>query len=1651
MDNLFNASPDSATAGTAMPATDSTGSSVPNYLLAADNHNIGNTLGGSWFDPSTWETKFENSGKFIATSVLSGADSIYNTAATVGSWAGMDTEAHDTKEFISGVSAAVGLDDDLGQYYAQNRTAVDLVGFIATSFIPGMGGIKFLNAGQTALKGAMKSGMIGGNLAKATGLLVPETEMYVKLAARDIVQSSGAISSLKVNTVKALGSGVYQNILEAAAFETAVQATMSKSPILDGQDNWDIAKNIAFGGLLGGAIGGAIGGAQSLGSIKRLAGEELTSLRGASSRVQPLDATPAGQKIILAAEDRDTVFTAPARTDSSVLSQEEANIQAAKLAVSKTERANNYIRTEVNGLVKGGDGTVGNMVADALHGTSAQDLMNSVLHLDEIGTLGTNTKVDSLYRKAVGAKDIGALNPLETRYVKLTGESAGTVTDAAPLVANIADTVTTSGKISVKDAVMKVVRGYKFKAGDEWDATALTGTGAHTEAEARYIWANNLDSIKPDTVIHANDIPLLERIYADSVSGTSTAYKMKYPEGSTDTGLLGKPLLDHLTKTKSDVANDLLQQMVLKGNMPVESGTAAIAKIVNMKQAALEGTKNLADPTSYLFAKQAADAAHQKMLVSKGLRSAAEDAQDTAFMPQYGKLAYQTKPLVDTNGNALNAMAWIKTQQKLYQDAADRVFAKNAGDDLASRAMPISDSVLLNANLKDGGAGLFSFANGGYGSLGSFMQQLGANVTRPLKDSFRALTTEAFTGPLVAMGSKREAAMEWDIVSNKIASTTEHYVADHEGFSGVPRALISKKIRDYQLAMQEGGEAASNLATPVLQKGAPEFIPIQNQETYDAMLAHIQRTGDRQATRSEINAVAGMEDNKATDIFRPIPPNTNDYPFIAFVKDDKITGAGHTTMIHAASQKELEALASKVPTDSGYSVIYKNQAEDYYKARSEFEYSRTLHENYIDSDLKSRGINSQFFTKTDPQKIIDDILQSHLRQDDVTAVELMRMKYQPTFDWLEDQGKQFSQIESSRYGNALSNVEKYGKNPFTDYTKTALDVSKASEYTLLHSANRALDSAVSAVYGQVSKLWDVATKPSELEAINGILEKYGINNAYKDAATVALADHAAPKGVLSKFIRTSNALLSKFTLALDPLNGLINALGANILRSTETKQLVDAINAADPKIAGALVGISRIGVPGTTDTIFSTTKLLATALKNFVQDDGTLMAQYANEGLVKTSLQQFKGIMDDFTLRGTETAVDLDTRLTSAFSRAKEMMNTGMQKGEVVTGNKFFEQYNRFLSANVMHQLTDAGEAAGVLTPAESMAYRNTFVNRVEANTIASQRPVMFQGPIGQAVGLFQSYQFNLMQQMFRYVGEGTGKDAAMLLGLQGTMYGINGMPAFNAINTHIIGNLSGNTAHKDLYDATYSVADKTAGDFLMYGIPSSVIQTNLYSRGDINPRQLTIIPSSFKDIPIVSGYSNLLGGIKNTLTNISGGGNVWESILQGLEHNGISRPLAGLAQTLQSTTGNGQAFSTSKKGTIIGSNDFLSLATLSRLSGGRPLDEAIVNDGMYRIQAYEASQKVARDNLTEAVKTTGIQGQTASPDQLAQFAQEYAATGGKQVNFNKYVMSSYKSANTTQAEHLSQQLSSPFLQKVQGLMGGRLVMSTPAPQSTNE
>ena len=1579
----------------------------PKYLLAADNHNLGNS-GSSWFDVNPL-----NIPKYAAVSVLSGLNSFYNTAVIVGNFLGADLHENKTDAWIGSI------DSDLGSYYRANQAGADLLGFMVTSIVPGLAGIKILNAGQKALSAA-KSGYIGSNLGIALGLKTPAIETYITSAAKEIAAGQSTFTGITQSGFKALSAGVYQNVLEGVAFETAVQATMQASPILSDQSKSDILWNVATGGFLGGVIGGAFASAKTLGAIKREAKEIGAPIQEAGSRALYQEAGNSANKLILLSEDMERVAVA---NDTDPLQ--------VKALLGKQNRIALDMRAETHNLA-GKDTDLGRMVADTSIGQSSDDMLRAFIDTDEIRRVSAPTKVEAARNAAL--KNTGEIpEELQVQYWKLTGDNMGQVIDRAPQVLNLADTVTGG-----KAAIISKAGTYGFKAGKYWDAAeqSLVGSNGHLEAEARQIWAANLEKLPEKLSIGVRDFPLLEK----AMELGRFDFKLVDKAGGIlkDGFATRSELQNYLIAAKNDAAATLQEtalthKTLLAAENSQGAVTEKIGKITNVKPAVLEGSQ-VGDTGRDYFAWQQRIQEREQFLQSKGISAVKGEEQDLRYLPTWAKVTKVVKDKAGVDGNVLDGMTWIKTQQAIAKQAMDAVVAKRAGK-YYDQLPELTDKDLALSDAYGTGATTLGFNNPSYQGPAQKVSLIGSVTSRMSQEEKELFAKEA-EGTLSNLARNQEATIEWSALNQKASRAAKQFMPmDGLGAEFGERGLVSRVA--IEAASDKDGAIDIDKLLTYLDDYPEHFIPVKTDEAWQ-MVKHHQDLMDRHTSfRNERAAAQGSDQKRDLGIFRPIQADPKDYPFFAFVKDPTVRDQGHTSMIFASSEKELKQLTDKAAqARPDLQILFKQDTEEFYKARQAYEYDRTLSENWIDQSLKNEGIYSNYFTKTDPQAVVDEFTRHHTKLIDTEVRETIRAKYQSAFDWWEDQAANYSRVTTSKFGGNFGKLEAEGKNPYLSYIKTALNLSRINENPLWYAANQTVDKAVSKVVGAIDDIWRSSkgeVSQEKLDTINTLLQEHGLNTGYYDAATQLLVNHSAPKGELTKFVRGANSVLSRLTLALDPLNSLVNALGANILRTTELKQVTDAIKAGDTELAGEIAKLGKIDVTGAGDLVLSPAKLMAGAIKNFVSGSPELSAFYKSIGVERTLTSQFRSMLEDFTLQGTESV----SVLNSKFKSAVEKMRGLAEVGEKYTGNKLAEEFNRFVSADVMRQLTDPAVARGLVSKGEQIAYINTFVNRVEGNIIASQRPFVFQGPIGQAVGLFQSYQFNLMQQMFRYVSEGTSKDAAMLLGLQGTFFGVQGLPAFQAINQHIIGTASGNKDHRDAYDGIYGIAGKNLGDLLTYGIPSNILQTNIYSRGDINPRQVTILPTALNEVPIVGAYTKFFGSMKDTLTKIAGGGNVWESFLQGVEHNGISRPLSGLAQVLQATTGEGVPYSTSNKGNILFSNDLASLATLSRLAGGRPIDEAIINDGVFRIHSYEQYDRTKMLALADSIKSANIMGEQMSGDQWTKFSEEYAARGGKQINFNKFMVSQIKAANTSEAEKIVTQLQNPFAQKMQLLMGG--------------
>lgn len=1617
-------------------------SGVPSYMVSADNHNLANSQ-ASLVDPSTWGDAVTNGGEFVLAAATRAVTSTYNILPTVGNWLGGDFDKLDTGDVLR------GFDDDLGKYYDSNKVGIDIVGDIAASFIPGMAGIKVLNWGQKAIALASE-GRAGLGMAEAFGTLPAKQALYATKAAEEISSQTSAFNWINTNTLKSLAAGYGQNALEFAAFETAASTALHSSPLFQNEDVSDIFYNAALGGgLIGGGIMTGITAAQTYGAIRRATVAVSKVLRPSQAITGVAEGTSPSEKILQYITDLGN--TPEVDTGLSDVLQGRQK----QLLTQRESRINTGIRDEVQNLVNG-NSDLGNTVADSLRGVDKDTAFANLMGLQEISKVGEIGKYEKSViadSKAMQAADIKGnaldtsstaslatpINPVDTKILRLHGEDAGTIYEKLPQGA-----LTLADKVSDSDAVLKYVKSLGIKTTDDWSPITAKSSD---EAEARYIAAQRMDSVPADTPIFHANLPVLEKAYE-----LGTPVQVRFgPVGSEATTMEGNDLLSHIEDTKLQQASALLGQHELDISGKTEAMTTSeIARLTNTSVSYLEGTRDNSKRLDDLMAMQADSRNATADAVAKGLQDDPDKLVETYLQPKHVKLVYNPELLKMPGTMEADAMTYLQGRSIVYQMASDAVFANRVGDLLDTFPTKYSAEEVLNVNRLDTGNTMLSASNGNYGTALAKSELIGKMTSQLEKRNVEAIDT-TFSGHQYAIKNSPVASLELATLRQQMLQTPEKYVWDAEAGALRNRKLVQYEsdLAEYEANPYNAVSNPSGVKQPLdpvyVDTKAPTEIPVISSEMKEFIPDWIAHNDGQLTDRMALRNQQGMQVQDNRGNFYVPPPDPKQFPHFAFVVDPSVTATGHVKMIWAKNAVELQALADKVPSE--FKVIYKTESEDYFKARREYDYNIGVNENYMDAALSRSGAAAPFFPKTDGSQIMDDLLEWRNREDRYLSKEIVYNKYSPAFDTFTKLGDQYASAATSVAKGSRAAAEGAGTNPFTDQIKTALNVSKANELPIWTPINNLVEKAFGSLANKVNGIWQTAKTPEELDQINSAFREAGINMVPQDAALNLLANHTADKPVLSNFIRKANGILSTLMLRADPLNAVNNGIGANVLLGAEASSVIRAIKAGNADAVSGLADLAQVQVPGLGNAaqVLSPAKLIAGSYANFWrkimgnEDANASFDFWKKNGIISDTMSQAREMVDNLALPGGASNSEVKSRM----DRATELMKGLGAKAEKYTGNTFAEEMNRFVAADVMKQITDLGIQHGVIDADTQMSMINSFVNRTQGNNLASQRPMLFQGPVGQAIGLFQTYQFNMLQQIFRHVAEGGTKDAGILLALQGSIYGMNGLPAFNAINTYLVGGAAGNVNHRDIVSTTYDAAGKGAADWLLYGLSSNMflhpdLKVNLYSRGDINPRSVTVVPTNIADVPIVGAMSKFYGAVMSTAQKLSNGGDVGTTILQGIEHAGINRPLAGVAQVLEAAvTPSGKSFSTTTKGDIVMQNDLMSIANLSRLAGGKPLDEAIARDALFRIQSYQSSTSKQLQNLGGAVKSTLIAGGNPTQDQVDQFSGEYMKAGGKQENFSKFMHQSMLSANTSQANTIAEKLKSPYSQQMQKIMGG--------------
>ena len=1228
-----------------------------------------------------------------------------------------------------------------------------------------------------------------------------------------------------------------------------------------------------------------------------------------------------------------------------------------------------------------------------------------------------------------------SLTDKEARVYAATGklpEGAAKLFSAPVILNTLTKDVTTEAYPVVGDFGKPELFDKGLRFGDRTSlqstASILTKETPTLEANARYVWAAQR-GIKGGDTLGSSDIPMLEQFYRQAQdSGKSweqyvqSAVKRNI---TLDDGEAIPLTSDGFLNKIRDAKNNLISDLI---NENPKMSSKEVAQRANVPEDYIKNSFKASSPKDYMVD----PAQHEKI--------------------NHVQLEYDLNNVKTPDGQILKGMIDVQYRIQVIQDAFNTAMAKKFGDK-ASRF--VIDGKASDANIEGARSGFLTTSNSNYDTLGNKAERVGREVTKYMTEKMASISDAllpsanklrnnpklaAEVGNFVAV--RRMTGEQFTFLDPTVAAANGIKPVEDGGGIAVLARAISKDADGntiWDRTVVPDGFVSGDLAKEYGQTGpALHTYYTLSKDATDWELANLQVNNPRVYARNNWYAAQGMSNKYNSDILYAPSIDTNKYPHFALVRarpgsafqDDNVA------IITAKSAEELKQKASLLQND--YQVIYKQDIKKYHEVLGDYNYDRNFSQGQVNAALRREGILNNIFPDTSADSIIKDYIDYHSKQELRLTRDYVEMGNAQLFAELRAIGDRFTSEETSKTGFTAAALGRSVTNPYNSYIKTALAISDRDEYRLWADAQEKLEAYASSAFSIAKQAFGSARRgliPYEEAA--AISYKAGLGNPY-GAATDALkayrdvANQLPPKRYLSQWVGTANSILAATAIRLDVFQSLINVVSTPVLLLAEANSAKNFLTTALPDGSGR-------SVPATSKILFS-------AVRSFFSKD--------------TDYQQTMPLLKDIgAVRDVASEIhqEMINNLALPAGRFSESEMTkklakAVDLGATITGSKLSEELVRYAAGYTAKKIFQSAGYGGQ----QLLDNISTFVNRVHGNYVASQRPVAFQGPLGQALGLFQTYQFNLMQQLFRYVQNGEAKTVALMAGMQTTLFGINGLPGFQMINNHIIGNAADNPAHKDVFSTTTNLFGKQLGDWLLYGSVSNVLNTGLYGRGDINPRQITVLPLNPLDFPAISGGIKLMSSILDTINKTSQGASLPASILLGLEHNGLSRPLSGLAQLAQGfvSTSAGQIIAAVPNGfndNAAGFADLFSAANFSRLLGARPLDEAIAMDGAYRSTLYQAKNEARIQDLGEAVKTKLYNNGNLTEDELSYFAGRYAANGGNIQSFSRSMMTWTQQANVALANKVFKNMQKPINQQLQIIMGGQRLPDFTSPQFLNQ
>lgn len=754
-----------------------------------------------------------------------------------------------------------------------------------------------------------------------------------------------------------------------------------------------------------------------------------------------------------------------------------------------------------------------------------------------------------------------------------------------------------------------------------------------------------------------------------------------------------------------------------------------------------------------------------------------------------------------------------------------------------------------------------------------------------------------------------------------------------------------------------GAYVISKEVTPFLQE-----MQAQNKKLIDLHNADVAATG----RGKKLNA----------ETFYAPPPNLEAYPHAAFAKSPNGQIRAITAQTPEELQEKIRVISSDLP---GVEINTLEEIKKNQRLYKEYKDSSLFDDPDFDFALNRKGSFAPAIPRAD-ERVVEETLQWYADRSTAVLRKIARNSQSSVFDELEFMGDAVANTQA-RIGQRGQGPLRTG-NPYHDLIKTALNYSKFDEYTALKSVNQTMEAIYSRSIGDfrlgVSNALSQGKYDAVKDEINRHFKATGQDFDYSKLSNLLLANSKTATTALSDDVNAANGVIANLSLGLDFLHPIVNAIGFSVVGWPELRSLAQRMGTKS-EVDSAL----NLAIPGAGVSMPSPMKVMAGVIRDMFSGEkrAALKAKYAG---VQT--------IDSTIFENQDSIEEVIQRLASGKPGAVKQFVTknldSIKQRTVVLPNAWMQI--------MAHEVADRMvRTAGLTDERLISSVRSQFSKRVNGNYTASQRGALLQGPLGHAMGLFQTWTLGVAQNFMRYAGNKETGNIAAFMTAQSAMFGVQSNPLFHALNSHLAARSQEN---EGLYQK-YTDAGEV-GDFLLYGAPSAAFNLSLYTRGDITPHNPTILPTSLDQIPVVSAtlktYNALASGFRKQAMDadangLSAFGNVGDNILGAIALGSINRPLAGIATT---ALGYSMISAGGTGGQII-DPDVQDISAFARVLGSRPLGEQKTLDAYYRRLDVEAADQKKIKTLGAVITQRIAGGEEPTSDELANFTSSYIAAGG--------------------------------------------------------